>query len=534
MPAALNKDKILEDLNDRIVAHYLQIDRKGNLTSSPGMSVRHLPIKDPERLRVENQELDEFIKCAFGITFPKKVITKGHSTSFNFVADLFYERIKNALGFANRTGGKTYALGVLNCLDMLFKPKCEVASAGATIDQANKCYRYFRSFLNKKWFIEFVEHYEKITGKEYVLKSLQSSTEFANGSLQEIITGSEKGLRSPHPHKSRLDEIDLMDWDVLQTGLSMAKSSEGIRGQNVFISTRQRSNGPMQRMLDTAEEKGIAVYEWDIWESLEKCTRRCIEDPEHGTCPVYTFCKGRAHHCEGFYQIDDFVDKVRLIDREKFETEWENKRPSRHKLVYYNFDNSRHVMTPERLEKMTGHSFPSPHWHRVSSIDFGSAPGHPFVYLKFVQLPTGQWLQSYEYVAEQRLLRDHAAAIKRSPLYFSGDLCYADWDAQDRLELRDLGINTRPAKKDVLTGIDYVHSLLKGVPPTEEPLLYIWHECTYTIMEYGSYSWPVRPDGKPDKTGNPQKLDDHCMDGTRYALVSYRSGSHQAYRGYKR
>src|SRR5436190_1616397 len=533
LAASKDKEDLLAEIRKEILRFYLFVDKNGHLPNAPGMSVRHLHRKDAERIRVENEELYEFITTAYHIKLPRKVITRGHRAPFDFVADLFFERVKNALGFANRNGGKTLDVALLNHLDSVFKDKCEVASAGAVLDQANKCYRYFQQFNDLDWFVEFCADYEKQTGKRFIEKSIQSWTEYANGSTVAVITGSEKGLRSPHPVKARIDEIDLMEWSTLQTGLSMAKSSSGHRGQNVFTSTRQRQNGPMQKLLDTAAQKGIDIYEWDIWEVVEKCPRRCVDDSEHGTCPIHTFCKGKAHHSDGFYHIDDFIDKVRILDRESFETEWLNKRPSRHKLVYWMFDNTKHVIGPRQLYEMTGHREVSRFWQKASAIDFGSAPGHPFVYLGGAQLPNGAWLIFKEYVAEQKLLRDHATAIRSSMHWNGSEQIYSDWDAQDRLELAELGIRTRPAKKEVLTGIDYVGSLLKGFPPKEEPMLYVWEECDITIEEFGDYQWPTRPDGQPDRSGNTLKVNDHCVDSARYLLYSHKTGHRAKYRSYK-
>jgi hypothetical protein len=530
---AAEKARLQRELDLEIVRHYTYVSPEGTFPQAPGKSVAHLHKSDPKRIETENRELEEFVWSAYQTRFPKKVITFGHKAPFDFFSDLFFERVKNALGFANRNGGKTRGIAILNHLDLVFKVSCEIASAGAVLDQAEKCYRYFREFNESKWCEDLAERYFKATGRKFIVKSIQSWTEYGTGSTLEVITGSEKGMRSPHPHKARIDEIDLMEWSVLQTGLSMARSEGSIRGQNTFTSTRQLQNGPMQRLLDSAEAKGISVYEWNIWETVEKCPRRCFQDPEHGDCPIYVYCKGKAHHCEGFYSIDDFIDKVRLIDRDTFETEWENKKPAKHRLVYNNFDNTRHVMTPERLAKLTGYNHPSRFWTRIGGLDFGSAPGHPFVYLKLAQLPTGQFIVFHEYVAEQRLLRDHAAAIKSSPFWSPSEYIYSDWDAQDRLELLNHGVRTREAKKDVLTGIDYVRELLSGYPPHCDPQLYVWYECSNVISEFGAYSWPVTPDGKPDRTGNPKKEHDHCMDALRYALYSQKTSSRSKYRAYK-
>lgn len=510
-------DELKRVLDEQLVEYYTELDADGNFV--------HPPKTD--------DQLDEFIQAAYGLRLPRKVVTPGHRTPFEFVADLFFERTKNALGFANRTGGKTYGVALLNHLDMTFKPGCEIASAGAVRDQAEKCYRYLQEHLERPWFKKLRERFQKIKRKDLVESSIRSMTKFNNGSILEIITATEKGLRGPHPQKSRIDEVDEIEWELLQTGLSMSHSTDDILGQNVFTSTRQKMHGSMQRMLDEAVARGIEIYEWNIWETLQTCNRRCKGDPKHGDCPIYTFCQGKAHHCDGFYRIDDFIEKVRMIDREKFETEWLNEKPSKERFVYPNFSQTRHVLTPEKLQELCGFSYPNLSWQKISSIDFGSSPGHPFVHLDIFRIPNvNAWLVFEEYVAEQRLLRDHADSIKRKKSYRAGDCPYADHDAQDRLELKNYGINTRKAIKgnaSVAVGIDYIKSLLSGFPPLETPMLYVWHECTYTIKEFGMYSWPIRPDGKPDKSGRPLQENDHAMDALRYALYSYHRSSGSRY-----
>lgn len=871
--------RTLSKIEQAMLDHYLALNDDGEFENPPS----------------NDDELHEFIELAYGFTIPRKIVVKGHASPFSFIADMFFERTKNALAFANRNGGKTLAVAVLNHLDMLFKPGCEVASAGAVRSQAKKCYAYFQSFMDLPWFKKFEKRYRELTGRSFVTKRIQEETTFDTRSEQQIITATEKGLRSPHPHKARVDEIDEIPWSILQTGLSMARTAGGIKGQNCFTSTRQFEHGSMQRLLDESEAKGIKVYEWNCvlpetwmftgrglkmardvrvgdtvlsedgafhrvvkawssesnknavriypwgwtegigvtedhrmlirrdgenkwveagalvagdvlffpklkgsrepvetpvglmsvafakflgfflgdgcldrgdkyvrmsladgrdteefaalveglfdrnltvdgqlsnlrgrfghkelarwlaehfytgtnsgkpgkggrkkvcpswvvdgmsdemlrafvvglmktdgcfsfrsgkkrpdasfkqtsnsitqafflacvrlglhpsldfseqktrmiegrrvngapfwkvrfaglgvdrlaewcgveipgltrfipprffegdtwfgtpirkietddhagpvfdfavedvhsfsmpwavahncWEVVERCTRRCFDDPEHGTCPIYAFCKGKAHSCDGFFDIEDFIDKVRLIDREKFETEWLNAKPSRGKLIYHEFDTTRHVMTPQRLSDMTGVTAPSAYWPRISGIDFGSSPGHPFVYLKLCRLPNNAWLLFYEYAAEQKLMEDHARAIKASPWYVRTEPSYADTRGlQERMELKKLGVRTKPADKAVLMGIDYVGSLLRGFLPKEEPMLYIWHECKFTLKQFGMYRWPVKADGTPDRTGLPLKRDDDAMDALRYALYSDRNKPGRRYRSRK-
>ena len=654
----ISKQAIIER---RILEHYTALDHNRQFVNPPAT----------------DDELHEFIQLGFGINVPRTRVVPHHRSPFEFIADLYFERVSNVLGFANRTGGKCLALdtqmlttngwstmgdlevgdrvfavdgdntlvistsevhlnhdcyriifdggseivadanhewliedenlwikkettrqllyrfyehevvylvastnkytgvkesrfivhiepiksvpvrcigvdhpshlylagsglvpthntlsvSILNFLDMFFKPGCEIASAGATLAQTGRSYEYFSDFLEAEWFKRFENRYYKTFGEKFVVQTIKAKTLFASGSKLEILTGTEKGFRSPHPHKARLDEIDEMEWSLLNTAFSMTKSSNGIQAQNVFTSTRQNERGTMQKLLDEASAKGIDIYEWNIWEAVQKCPRRCVGDPKHGDCPIKAFCEGRAHSSDGFYSVTDFITKVKLLDRESWETEWLNLRPSRDKLVYSKFQNSKHVMTPEKLWKMTKLNAPSIHWPRVGGIDFGSSVGHPFVYLKAFQMPNGAWLIYHEYYAEADLLRNHAAAIRSSPFYVTGETIYADWDAQDRLELAALGVRTQRAMKDVNAGIDYVKTLFAGQGPAngEEPMLYIWHECRNLIEELGLYQYNI-VNGKPSIRDAPKKENDHGSDVLRYILFSHKSRNPVKYR----
>ncbi|GAG86811.1 unnamed protein product, partial [marine sediment metagenome] len=146
---------------------------------------------------------------------------------------MFFEMTRNSIVFANRTGGKTINVAILNHLDMMFKPGCDICSAGAVLEQSERCYTYFKTFHNNEFLYKM---YKGVPTKH--------RTYYENDSKLEVITGTEKGLNGPHPAKARIDEVELMDWHVLQEGLSMTKTKEttdgtDIMSQNSFLSTRK-------------------------------------------------------------------------------------------------------------------------------------------------------------------------------------------------------------------------------------------------------------------------------------------------------
>jgi len=89
--------ELQKSIDYAVVKHYLELDAYGNFVNE---------VKTDE-------DLASFIPAAFGVTLPSKVVTEGHQSPFQFIADLFFERVDNALGFANRNGSKTFSIAIL-------------------------------------------------------------------------------------------------------------------------------------------------------------------------------------------------------------------------------------------------------------------------------------------------------------------------------------------------------------------------------------------------------------------------------------
>jgi hypothetical protein len=482
-----------------------------------------------------------------GFKIPRVRICKDHGPNcgsrapFEFISDLFFEKVRNAIGFANRTGGKTTNVAILNHLDMMFKDGCEVASAGAILEQAKKVYSYFLEF-----------HREKMLRDLYAKEPTLNKTYYTNESLLEVITGSKRGLNSPHPQKARIDEVELMDWQILQEGLSMHKSSKkkDILAQLVLTSTRKYDTGTFQRLLEGAEEARREIYAWCIFEVLEKCYRDCDDDPVYGDCPLWEVCKGVARECDGFYSIDDVIDKYLSMDRETFDTQWLNKRPSREILVYgMEYDEDFHIIPPKP---------PGKNWLIVSAVDFGTSPGHPFVYSKYYadiselvsaieHMASEPWEVGqakegilnralitfylfYEYRAYGKTMLDHADKIRASPHFEDGEIIFADPSAkQSRIDLEDLyNIPTFEADNSVEDGIDAMrsHLRIRDLDGSRRAHFYIFEDywdqtngrdLIGTHQEFKLYKYPRAEDGKVIKR-YPMKINDHGMDTGRYVI----------------
>lgn len=480
--------------------------------------------------------LHAYIRIFCGFDIPRTVVCKDvkHSAPFEFVSDFFFEKIRNVIAFANRTGGKTQNVALLNHLNMLFKAGCEVITAAAVLSQTSRCAKYMKKIHMTNNLI-FDELDGKITEK--LIK-------FKNESQTEIITGSIHGLNSPHPAKAMLDEVELMDWSTLQEALSMVLTSGNIVAQNVFSSTRKYPDGSFSKLLKHAAKNkdSFRIYNWCLWESVEKCMRQCSKDPLYGDCPdnMRKVCKKKAKRSDGFYDLDDAIDKARSLSTDVFEAQWLNLKPTRQSLVFNNsFDSSISLILPQE--------FPD-NYLIVSGLDFGSTKASPTVYSKYIvdlSLMVDRTYETvdltsteksilslfYEWRSSRGDIDELAKVIEESPHYQDGEIIVADPAGRSqRLQLEKHHIATIiPTKYEVVAGLEVLKSytqIYNDEKGNRKSHYYIWDDfyntmepdLKSTLAEFGLYRFKVQPDGSFAKKPIPKN--DHGIDIARYIVQS--------------
>ena len=460
-----------------------------------------------------DEELKYFIKHFMGFVVPDTVHSKGHNSPFQMLSDMYFEKVLKGIGMANRTGSKTRTVSILNFLDAFFKG-VEVGLVAATRDQADKGYKYLTEYLRVPEI------------RNSLVKSLKSETEFKNGAIVTIHTGTIKGLNSGHPCKLSVDEVELIEYPTLEEGFSMTKSQKGHETRDLFTSTRKKMAGTMNRLLEEADVTGTRLYKWNIWDVLERCERQCFGDKKHGDCKAWARCKGEAHEVPGgFYKISDFIGKASQLSNHVWKMQWLCEKSSEARLVYNDefVDEKDSFCTWEEFLEATGYdSINSVDWSKFkhyAGIDFG----HNFVYLHYVQNvgakaeSRGHRWQIYEYYwNKDRTLYNHSEVINKDPYTDHGKLFWKYYDTagkQDALELGGYGVKGLcPAEKNVSSGIDVVRYQFKA-----KELTIIREACPVTCKELEQYSFPT------DSAGNitsdkPEKGFDHCMDAKRYAV----------------
>lgn len=168
-------------------------------------------------------------------------------------------------------------------------------------------------------------------------------------------------------------------------------------------------------------------------------------------------------------------------------------------------------------------------WRKLRVIDFGYV--NPFVCQWWAIDNDGRMYRYRELYMTKRTVSDHAAKINLLSSGESYEATICDHDAEDRATLRQCGISSIAAVKDVSRGIQAVQArlerghdekprlfLLKGALVERDSALVTEHKPTSTEQELPDYVWQTTADGRPNKE-EPLKLNDHGCDALRYAVM---------------
>ena len=177
-------------------------------------------------------------------------------------------------------------------------------------------------------------------------------------------------------------------------------------------------------------------------------------------------------------------------------------------------------------------------WPRYRAIDFGYT--NPFVCQWWTTDPDGRLYLYREIYMTRRTVKVHAEQIRAFSEGERFQVTVADHDAEDRATLRENGIDTMAAKKDISRGIQAVQERLK-IQPGGKPRIFVLKDSLVepdhnlyreypgdtqpvnTEQEFASYVWPDGKDGKPNKEV-PMDAYNHGMDAMRYMVMQLDHG----------
>lgn len=346
-----------------------------------------------------DDELHAWILSELGINIPRSSVCEGHDPPFNFIADLYFERVDAVLAMGNRGGGKTMLVAILHWLNSLFKPGVESCTFGATEAQSLRCYAYIKGWI-------YDENGKK---RDEVISSLMRETVFADGSKIEVLPGTPDAVNGPHPQKAHADEIELMREDTWKESRNMTmsrrlKDGRFVRPQDICTSTRKGPNGRMQKLIDEIREAIAAgfkpprkLYQWCIKETAEQvinCQCANPDLPETDRCPcakirkgdwddgsprlLMHICNGDFHKSRGWQPFEDVIKQFNENDRETFEVQQLCLKPELRYHYLPKFDETIHCFRNYSPDPANGPIF--------TSVDWGGTNPHAvnwYQYLKF-------------------------------------------------------------------------------------------------------------------------------------------------------
>jgi len=269
-----------------------------------------------------------------------------------FLSDLFFERVQQAILWKPRGGGGSLAAAVLIWMMMVYRNKSFIDMAGSG-EQAKRVYEYTTQF----WFC--------IPGlAEALLEKdpLQSLTSLKNGVTLSCVPASEKAARGKHTAGFVADESCQEDQRV---GRILQAAVQGVLSEPnftiVLLSTFHVPFGFFQEAWDQGVERGFKRYRWNVYDCMAKCEVGLEEatdgDPAalsycQTECPltevVYDYnaegelvgehfdgCRGKARTTCGHLSRDNVL-KAKLLNRgtEVWEVEHECKRPKAAGMIY--------------------------------------------------------------------------------------------------------------------------------------------------------------------------------------------------------
>lgn len=221
------------------------------------------------RLRTD-EELFDYTRNVLGVAVPRVAVRAGHAAPFEAYADAYFARHPVSVWLGARgLAGKTFLLATLGWVEAVTL-RANVSILGGSGDQSEKVLEYLTGFWSRP------------AAPVAALESEPTArrVQLIWGNKIRALTASQKQARGGHPERLRLDEVDEMDWRLLQAVMGQPMARAGVDSQTVLSSTYHNPDGTMSKVLALARDKGWPVYTWGYDETLEPhgwLTRRQLE-----------------------------------------------------------------------------------------------------------------------------------------------------------------------------------------------------------------------------------------------------------------
>ena len=319
-------------------------------------------------------------------------------------------------------------------------------------------------------------------------------------------------MRGTHVQKLRCDEVELFRPEVFAAAKFTTQSTDRIVAAMELISTMHRPYGLMQKEVAAAADRGVPVFKWCVWETIEPCVGRTCSQ-----CRLWGDCQGRAQRAGGYLKIDDCIAQMCRSSRAGWESEMLCIRPSLENAVFSDFDPDIHVR-PVDYE---------PNLPLYRTLDFGFV--NPFVCLWLQVDGEGTVRVIDEYVRRQATIEVHAAELKaRTPCpqeRVAATFCDPSGDGRGGTtgtstvhELRNLGIITKYRRSAVPEGIELIRRAIRS--GDGKASLVISPNCPRLIEALQCYHYPDATHAAGSEVPLKDGVYAHPIDALRYFFIN--------------
>ena len=284
-----------------------------------------------------SEELWHCVKGLFSIEIPLVACSDYSNSPFEWFSKVYFGKSDQSVALASRNSGKTFLGSILHYLWNTYSPNHTSRHAAATKEQAKVASGYLQQFSRDPVLSQV---FEKGT-----VNKLDAT--WQNNSHWAVVTGSLQGVSGQHPNKSTWDEIEFWDIDAIEQTFYVPTG----RGDNYRIwaafPTRQRSFGAMNWLVEEAPKRGIDVFLWTAFETMQRCVT-CVatDNSPHGTdadrmlhCVLWEDCYGKkGTKSSGWVPREDVCKMKRSLSKQAWEVQGLCSKPSSHGLVLHNFE----------------------------------------------------------------------------------------------------------------------------------------------------------------------------------------------------
>lgn len=366
------------------------------------------PVETPE-------DFDTWLRYWLDVEFPWDTVDPDSTSSplknlwSVYRAMLYGENPNMHVVAAARNSMKTLNSSAIHFFSLL-QFRRDTAHIAATLNQSAAAGSYLNKFILRNGSI--LQSYISVANfrkTEFINLPQTDFTDKTDAKIQ-IVTATKKGANAPRASCLVFDEVDLTDQTILDEAAFVADPTRDRHRFNpvfVYLSSRKTNSGPIQSLIDKAEQPGqtkVKLHKWSAVDMMKTCTPEIRGSEEYTgkayvntddlrvifgeeqflasvpptsqalwketavfsnciTCPAFVACQGHSARQRGESPslrsrefIGDMVSAVK--NSSAIISQWLNWQPDPGGIVFRSFSRHKHLLDPfDFYEYITGQTY---------------------------------------------------------------------------------------------------------------------------------------------------------------------------------